>query len=141
MVRLIVRIAAVALLDATLLDAAAVAGDAERVREAQVREAQVREAILRGDHIAVRCEGSLLDFVLRRMAYQPVAPDTPSRGAMAHREAVMFAAFLQESNPSAFARMLQAIRDGRPFAEVAQASYGVSENALWEEFVEGLKTQ
>ena len=136
MVRLIVRIAAVALLGATLLDAAAVAGDAEHVREAQARE-----AILRGDHIAVRCEGSLLDFVLRRMAYQPVAPDTPSRGAMAHREAVMFAAFLQESNPSAFARMLQAIRDGRPFAEVAQASYGVSENALWEEFVEGLKTQ
>jgi len=136
MVRLIVRIAAVALLGATLLDAAAVAGDAEHVREAQARE-----AILRGDHIAVRCEGSLLDFVLRRMAYQPVAPDTPSRGAMAHREAVMFAAFLQESNPSAFARMLQAIRDGRPFAEAAQVSYGVSENALWEAFVERLKTQ
>ncbi len=65
----------------------------------QVSEAQARDAILRGDHIAVRGEGSLFDFVNIRMVDQPVVPDTSFRIEMAYRQAGMFTAFLHELGP------------------------------------------
>jgi hypothetical protein len=106
-----------------------------------VSEAQAREAILRGDHIAIRGEGALLDFVTIRMEQQPVMPDTAFRIEMAYRQAGMFTAFLHDQNPGAFARMLNAILDARPFREAVQTTYGADVNALWEGFVEGLKTR
>jgi len=106
-----------------------------------VSEAQARDAILRGDHIAVRGEGSLLDFINIRMEHQPVVPDTSFRIEMAYRQAGMFTAFLQDSNPPAFTRMMNAIMDGRPFGEAVRASYGADVNALWERFVEELRSE
>jgi hypothetical protein len=104
-----------------------------------VSEAQAREAILDDDHFAVDDHGSLLDFISIRMAHQPVVPDTSFRIEMAYRQSGMFMAFLHDSNPAAFARLMNAILDGRPFAAAVRMSYGADLNALWDQFVRGLK--
>ena len=106
-----------------------------------VSDAQARDAILRGDHIAVRSEGTLLDFVNIRMDRQPVVPETSFRIMLAYRQAGMFTAFLHDSDPSAFAHMMNAVLDGRQFAEAVRTSYGADVNALWERFVEGLRNE
>jgi len=105
----------------------------------EVSEAQAREAILGDDHFAVDDHGSLLDFVAIRMAHQPVIPDTSFRTVMAYRQSGMFTAFLRDSNPAAFARLMNALLDGRPFAEAVRASYGADLNALWDQFVRRLE--
>ncbi len=84
-------------------------------------------------------DGSLLDFVVVRMKRSAQLRDTPFRLETASRQATQFAAFLQDTNPVAFRRMMTAILGGRPFAEAVQTSYGADVNALWERFVQGLK--
>jgi hypothetical protein len=105
----------------------------------EVSEAQARAAILRGDHIAVDDHGSPFELISIRMARDPVIPATSFRIEMAYRQAGMLAAFLHDSDPAAFARMMNAILDGRPFAEAVQTSYGADLKALWGRFVEGMK--
>jgi hypothetical protein len=106
-----------------------------------VSEAQAREAILGDDHFAVDDHGSLLNFMAIRMAHQPVIPDTSFRTVMAYRQSGMFMAFLRDSNPAAFAHLMDAILDGRPFAEAVRTSYGADLHVLWEEFVSRLKNE
>ena len=98
-----------------------------------VSEAQAREAILGDDHFAVDDHGSLVDFISIRMAHQPVIPDTSFRIEMAYRQSGMFTAFLHDSNPAAFARLMKAILDGRPLADAVRPSYGADLHVLWEE--------
>ena len=101
----------------------------------EVSVADARDAIRWGDQIAVRSEGSLFDWVSIRMERPPQIPDTSFRIQMAYRQASMFVAFLQDTNPVAFATMMQAILDGRPFAEAVEAGYHTDVEALWLRFV------
>ena len=104
-----------------------------------VSVAHAREAILRGDHYEVRHEGSLFDFVAIKMAHQPVIPDTAFRIELAYRQAAMFTAFLRDTDPPAFARLMRAILDGQPFVAAVRTSYRADLNTLWERFVEELR--
>jgi hypothetical protein len=101
----------------------------------EVSVADARDAIRWGDQIAVRSEGSLFDWVSIRMERPPQIPDTSFRIQMAYRQAGMFVAFLRDTNPAAFATMMQAILDGRPFAEAVETGYHTDLEALWLRFV------
>jgi hypothetical protein len=101
----------------------------------EVTIADARDAIRWGDQIAVRSEGSLFDWVGVRMAWPPEIPDTSRRTQMAYRQAGMFVAFLRDTNPAAFATMMQAILDGRPFAEAVETGYHADVEGLWLRFV------
>jgi len=124
---------------ATTIAAMAIAIVALTAGAEAVSEAQARDAILRDDHFVVADHGSLIDFIAIKMAHQPVILDTSFRIEMAYRQAAMFTAFLHDQNPAAFARLMNAILDGRPFAEAVQTSYGAGLNALWDEFVQCLR--
>ena len=101
----------------------------------EVNVADARDAIRWGDQIAVTRAGSLFDWVGVRMERPPQVPDTSFRTQMAYRQAGMFVAFLRDSNPAAFAAMMQAILDGRPFAEAVETGYQTDIEALWLRFV------
>lgn len=101
----------------------------------EVSVADARDAIRWGDQIAVRSEGSLFDWISIRMERPPQVPDTSFRIQMAYRQAGMFVAFLRDTNPAAFATMMQAILDGRPFAEAVETGYHTDVEALWLRFV------
>ena len=100
-----------------------------------VSVADARDAIRWGDQIAVTRAGSLFDWVGVRMEQPPQVPDTSLRIHMAYRQAGLFVAFLRETNPAAFAVMMQAILDGRPFAEAVETGYQTDLEALWLRFV------
>jgi hypothetical protein len=101
----------------------------------EVSVADARDAIRWGDQIAVKREGSLFDWVSIRMERPPQIPDTSFRIQMAYRQAGMFVAFLRDTNPAAFATMMQAILDGRPFAEAVETGYHTDVEELWLRFV------
>ena len=101
----------------------------------EVSVADARDAIRWGDQIAVTRAGSLFDWVGVRMERPPQGPDTSFRTHMAYRQAGLFVAFLRDSNPAAFAAMMQAILDGRPFAEAVDTGYQTDIEALWLRFV------
>jgi hypothetical protein len=101
----------------------------------EVSVAEARDAIRWGDQIAVTRAGSLFDWVGVRMEQAPQVPDTSRRIQMAYRQAGMFVAFLRDTNPAAFDAMMQAILDGRPFAEAVETGYHTDVEALWLRFV------
>jgi hypothetical protein len=101
----------------------------------EVSVADARDAIRWGDQIAVTRQGSLFDWVGVRMERPPQVPDTSFRIQMAYRQAGMFVAFLRDTNPAGFATMMQAILDGRPFADAVEAGYQTDVEALWLRFV------
>jgi hypothetical protein len=100
----------------------------------EVSVADARDAIRWGDQIAVKSEGSLFDWVAIRMARPPEIPDTSHRIEMAYRQAGMFVALLHDTNTAAFGAMMQAILDGRPFAEAVETGYHTGLEALWLRF-------
>ena len=104
----------------------------------EVSVADARDAIRWGDQIAVKDTGSLFDWVGVRMERPPEVPDTSFRIQMAYRQAGMFVAFLRDSNPAAFATMMQAILDGRPFAEAVETGYHTDVEGLWLRFMRSL---
>jgi hypothetical protein len=106
-------------------------GGAERVSELQARD-----AIRRGDHFAVESAGSVLNLVGIKFARPPELPSDPFRIEMAYRQAGLFVAFLRETNPAGFARMMDAILDGRPFAEAVATGYETDLQTLWLRFVQ-----
>jgi hypothetical protein len=88
-----------------------------------VSELQARDAIRRGDHIAIESAGSLLNLVFVKFEQPPEIPDTSFRMLMAYRQAGLFVTFLHDMNPAGFARMMNAILDGHPFAEAVTTGY------------------
>jgi hypothetical protein len=52
---------------------------------------------------------------------------------MAYRQAGMFVSYLYDFDASGFARMMNAILDGRPFMEAVDAGYHRDVRALWQE--------
>ena len=101
-----------------------------------VSELQARDAIWRGDHIAIDSAGSLLNLVAVKFEHPPQVPDTSFRTLMAYRQAGLFVTFLHDTDPVGFARMMNAILDGRPLAEAVMAGYETDLHALWLRFVQ-----
>jgi hypothetical protein len=100
-----------------------------------VSERAARDAIRRGDHIAIDTAGSLLQPVFVTFVQRPEIPDEPFRMLLAYRQAGLFVAFLHDTNPAGFARMMDAVLDGRPFAEAVTTGYGTDLQVLWLRFV------
>ena len=100
-----------------------------------VSELQARDAIRRGDHIAIESSNSLLNLAAVKFVQPPEVPDTSFRILMAYRQAGMFVTFLHDTDPVAFARMMNAILDGRPFAEAVATAYQTDLETLWLRFI------
>jgi hypothetical protein len=98
-----------------------------------VSEAQARDAIARGDRIALQDTGSLFDLAAVKFA-QPDMADTSPRILLAYRQAGLFVAFLHDSDGAAFARMMDAILEGRPLADAVATGYGADLATLWARF-------
>ena len=102
-----------------------------------VSEQEARAAIQRGERIAVDDAGSLQNLVNVRLERAPAKPSSfwyPV--VLAYRQAGMFVTYLHESDERAFARMMNAILDGRPFAEAVTASYHEDIQSLWKKFAQ-----
>src|SRR5262245_42314557 len=100
-----------------------------------VSEAQARDAIRDGDHIAIEPAGSWLTLAAVRFERPPQVPTTSFRTSMAYRQAGVFVTFLHDSNPAGFARMLNAIMDGRTLTEAIVTGYDTDLQTLWSRFV------
>jgi len=105
-----------------------------------VSELQARDAIRRGDHIAIESSSSLFNLAAVKFAQPPETPNTSFLTEMAYRQVGLFVAFLHETDPVGFARMMNAILDGRPFAEAVAAEYETDLKTLWLRFVEAALT-
>jgi hypothetical protein len=104
-----------------------------------VSEREARDAIRRGDHIAVESAGSVLNLAAVKFARPSEETDSSSfRIQMAYRQAGLFVAFLHDTDPTGFARMMNAVLDGHPFAEAITAGYRTDLQALWARFVQAL---
>jgi hypothetical protein len=101
-----------------------------------VSEVQARDAIRRGDHIAIQSTGSLLNLAAIEFEQPPENPNTSFRILMAYRQAGLFVTFLHDTNPYGFARMMNAILDGYPFAEAVMTGYETDLHKLWSRFVQ-----
>jgi hypothetical protein len=73
---------------------------------------------------------------VRQFAYQPPRQYTSFRILMAYRQAGLFVTFLHDTNPDGFARMMNAILDGHPFAEAVMTGYETDLHKLWSRFVQ-----
>jgi hypothetical protein len=102
-----------------------------------VSEQEARAAIQRGERIAVDDAGSLQNLVNVRLERAPAKPSSVWYPVvLAYRQAGMFVTYLHESDERAFARMMNAILDGRPFAEAVTASYHEDIQSLWKKFAQ-----
>jgi peptidase MA superfamily protein len=99
-----------------------------------VSEEEARAAIDRGECIAIVDAGSLSTF---EVGYERAPQGTPSHlTVMAYRQAGMFVTYLHDSDTPGFARMMNAILDGRSFAEAVAAGYQQDVHSLWQKFVQ-----
>ncbi|UFZ04073.1 hypothetical protein LQG66_33595 [Bradyrhizobium ontarionense] len=93
-------------------------------------------AIQDGGQIAIDDAGSLLSWEIR-FATAPARQD-PSwyPVVLAYRQAGMFVTYLRASDEAAFDRMMNAILDGRAFADAVTVAYHDDVRSLWLRFVE-----
>jgi hypothetical protein len=63
-------------------------------------------------------------------------PNASVRIQMAYRQAALFVGFLHDLSPAGFARRMDAILDGHPFAEAVAAGYQTDLDALWMRFLQ-----
>jgi hypothetical protein len=93
-------------------------------------------AIRRGDHIAIKNFQLVAQSGRRQICEAPEIPDTSFRIQMAYRQAGLFMTFLRDTNPVDFSRMMNAILDGRPFAEAVTTGYETELHTLCLHFVQ-----
>jgi hypothetical protein len=100
-----------------------------------VSEEESRAAIERGERIAIDDTESL-STLLAGIRYEraPLAATPSHQIVMAYRQAGMFVSYLHDSDAAGFARMINAILDGRPFVEAMDAGYHQDVHALWQKF-------
>jgi hypothetical protein len=101
-----------------------------------VSEREARTAIERGETITIDDAGSfsnLSEIAFERARARATASD---RTVMAYRQAGMFVSFLHDADTPGFARMMNAILDGRPFVEAVEAGYHRDVQSLWQQFVQ-----
>jgi hypothetical protein len=101
-----------------------------------VSEREARSAIERGEHIDVEDTGSFLNLTAIRFERAPAGVSLSHRTVMAYRQAGMFVTFLRDSDTPGFARMMNAIVEGQPFAEAVKAGYEQDVQSLWQEFAQ-----
>jgi hypothetical protein len=99
-----------------------------------VSEEEARAAIQHGEQIVIDDAGSLQNLVDIRLERAPAkkAPWYPV--VLAYRQAGMFVNYLRESDVPAFGRMMNAILDGRAFAEAVSVGYHEDVQSLWQKF-------
>jgi hypothetical protein len=100
-----------------------------------VGEEEARAAIERGEQIVIEDAGSLQNPVEVRLEKVP-----PNKAAwypvvLAYREAGMFVKYLRETDEPGFDRMMNAILDGRSFAEAVSVGYRDDVRSLWQKFI------
>jgi hypothetical protein len=101
-----------------------------------VDEQEARAAIERGETIAIDDTQSL-STLLAGIRYERAPSGTPShRTVMAYRQAGMFISWLHRSDAPGFARMMNAILDGRPFVEAVDTGYHQDVHSLWQKFAQ-----
>lgn len=101
-----------------------------------VSEREARAAIERGEHIAIDDTGSFLNLSEIRYERAPEGVTPSHQTVMAYRQAGMFVSWLHDSDTPGFARMMNAVLDGRTFAEAVDAGYHQDVHALWQKFAE-----
>jgi hypothetical protein len=99
-----------------------------------VSEVAARDAIRRGDRIAIESEGSWRNLTGIKFENPSETPNG-SRVMMGYRQAGLFVTFLHDKDAAAFARMMAAVLDGRPFGDAVTAGYGTDVRTLWADFV------
>jgi hypothetical protein len=99
-----------------------------------VGEPEAWAAIQRGERIAIDDTASLTNLFEIRFERTPPGATPSHRTVLAYRQAGMFVAYLHDSDAPGFARMMDAILDGRPFAEAVNAGYHEDVRSLWQQF-------
>jgi hypothetical protein len=99
-----------------------------------VSEREARAAIERGETITIDDAGSFANLAEIRFERAPARATASDRTVMAYRQAGMFVSFLHDTDTSGFARMMNAILDGRPFAEAVDTGYRQDVQSLWQKF-------
>jgi hypothetical protein len=101
-----------------------------------VSEEQAQAAIRHGEQIVIDEAGSL-----RNLGGDLRVERTPANEApwypvvLAYRQAGMFVTYLRESDRPAFDRMMDAILDGRTFAQAVTIGYHDDARSLWQKFI------
>jgi hypothetical protein len=99
-----------------------------------VDEQEARAAIERGVTIAIEDAGSFKNLAEIRFERAPARATASHRTVMAYRQAGMFVSFLHDTDTPGFARMMNAILDGRPFVEALDTGYHQDVQSLWQKF-------
>lgn len=101
-----------------------------------VSEREARAAIERGETIAIEDIGSFANLSEIRFERAAARWDPSHRTVMAYRQAGMFVSFLHDTDTPGFARMMNAILDGRPFVEAVDTGYHQDVQSLWQKFAQ-----
>jgi hypothetical protein len=99
-----------------------------------VLEQEAQAAIERGEYITIDDTGSLTNLSEIRFERAPPRATPSHRTVLAYRQAGMFVAYLHDLDGPGFARMMNAILDGRPFVEAVAVGYQQDVHALWQKF-------
>jgi hypothetical protein len=99
-----------------------------------VSDEEARAAIERGEHIAIADSESLASLTEIRFERAPAGATPSHRTVLAYRQAGMFVAYLRDLDGPGFAGMMNAVLDGRPFAEAIAIGYRRDVHALWRQF-------
>ena len=103
-----------------------------------VSEQEARAAIERGQHIAIDDTQSVMTLLAGiRYERSPLGAGPSHLTVMAYRQAGMFVAYLHDSDAPGYARMMNAILDGRPFGEAVASGYHQDVHSLWQKFAQG----
>jgi hypothetical protein len=102
-----------------------------------VSEEKAQAAIQRGERIAIDEAGSLQNLVDVRFERAPAkASASWYPVVLAYRQSGMFVTYLHNSDGPAFARMMNAILDGRSFVEAVTVGYHENIQSLWNKFAQ-----
>jgi hypothetical protein len=99
-----------------------------------VSEEEARAAIQRGDRIVINDAGSLQNVVAIRFETAPAKTASWYPVVLAYRQAGMFVNYLRQSDGPGFERMMNAILDGRAFADAVTIGYHDDVRSLWQKF-------
>ena len=98
--------------------------------------AEARAAVQRHEHIAIDDTGSLWNLSEIRFERAPSGATWSHATVMACRQAGMFVSYLHDADGPGFARMMNAILDGRPFAEAVNAGCHQDVHSPWQKFAQ-----
>jgi len=104
-------------------------------RPEKVSAPSLKASKQRGERLVINDAVSLPNSIDVRLEKAPANTPPWYPVVLAYREAGMFLNYLRESDRPAFDRMMNAILDGRPFAEAVTVGYHDDVRSLWEAFI------